>query len=154
MNGSHIAIPTILKVGKGTLKDIGSYIKDSRIENAVVYFGNGLVDMFGDTVLQSFQKENINVLEYKELDSIKIEDIIDLAFSIDSKAQIIVGIGGGKVIDAAKYAAYLRKLPFISVPTSHPVTAFPVPVRHYLLREEELLCRQNLHMELLQTLML
>ena len=74
--------------------------------------------MFGDTVLQSFQKENINVLEYKELDSIKIEDIIDLAFSIDSKAQIIVGIGGGKVIDAAKYAAYLRKLPFISVPTS------------------------------------
>ena len=76
MNGSHIAIPTILKVGKGTLKDIGSYIKDSRIENAVVYFGNGLVDMFGDTVLQSFQKENINVLEYKELDSIKIEDII------------------------------------------------------------------------------
>lgn len=118
MNGSHIAIPTILKVGKGTLKDIGSYIKDSRIENAVVYFGNGLVDMLGDTVLQSFQKENINVLEYKELDSIKIEDIIDLAFSIDSKAQIIVGIGGGKVIDAAKYAAYLRKLPFISVPTS------------------------------------
>ena len=69
MNGSHIAIPTILKVGKGTLKDIGSYIKDSRIENAVVYFGNGLVDMFGDTVLQSFQKENINVLEYKELDA-------------------------------------------------------------------------------------
>jgi glycerol-1-phosphate dehydrogenase [NAD(P)+] len=118
MNGSHIAIPTILKVGKGTLKDIGSYIKVSRIENAVVYFGNGLVNMFGDTVLQSFQKENINVLEYKELDSIKIEDIIDLAFSIDSKAQIIVGIGGGKVIDAAKYAAYLRKLPFISVPTS------------------------------------
>ena len=56
MNGSHIAIPTILKVGKGTLKDIGSYIKDSRIENAVVYFGTGLVDMVGDTVLQSFQK--------------------------------------------------------------------------------------------------
>ena len=54
MNGSHIAIPTILKVGKGTLKDIGSYIKDSRIENAVVYFGNGLIDLFGDTVLQSF----------------------------------------------------------------------------------------------------
>lgn len=57
MNGSHIAIPTILKVGKGTLKDIGSYIKDSRIENAVVYFGNGLVDMLGDTVLQSFRRK-------------------------------------------------------------------------------------------------
>ena len=58
-------------------------------------------------------------MEYKELDSIKIEDIIDLAFSIDSKAQIIVGIGGGKVIDAAKYAALFKQnYLFISVPTS------------------------------------
>lgn len=118
MNGSHIAIPTILKVGKGTLNNIGTYVKDSRVENVVVYFGNGLIDMFGTTVLDSFEKENIKILEYKELDSIIIEDIIELAFGIDAKAQMIVGIGGGKVIDAAKYAAYLRKMPFISVPTS------------------------------------
>ena len=44
--------------------------------------------------------------------------MIGIAFDIDSKAQVVVGIGGGKVIDGAKYAAYLRKLPFISVPTS------------------------------------
>lgn len=75
-----LPFPRFLRWEKGTLKDVGSYIKDSRIENAVVYFGNGLIDLFGDTVLQSFQKENINVLEYKELDSIKIENIIDLAF--------------------------------------------------------------------------
>lgn len=118
MNGSHIAIPTILKVGKGTLKNIGSYLKESPIENAVIYFGNGLIDLFGKDVMDSFEKENIKVLDYRELDSIKIEDIITLAFSIDAKSQVIVGIGGGKVIDAAKYAAYLRKLPFISVPTS------------------------------------
>ncbi len=118
MSGSHIAIPTILKVGKGTLNNIGTYVKDSGAENVVVYLGNGLIEMFGKTVLKSFEKENIKVLEYKELDSIVIEDIIELAFGIDTKAQMIVGIGGGKVIDAAKYAAYLRKLPFISVPTS------------------------------------
>ena len=57
-------------------------------------------------------------MEYRELDSTNIEDIIKLAFDIDAKAQVIVGIGGGKVIDVAKYAAYLRKLPFISIPTS------------------------------------
>lgn len=90
----------------------------SGMENAVIYFGNGLIDLFGANVLKSLENENVRVLECKELDSIKIEDIIELAFSIDSKAQVIVGIGGGKVIDAAKYAAYLRKLPFISVPTS------------------------------------
>ena len=118
MAGSHIAIPSILKVGKGTLNNLGKYLKNSDMKNAVIYFGNGLIELFGDGVMQSLKDEGITVVEYRELDSIRIEDIIDLAFSIDVKAQVIVGIGGGKVIDAAKYAAYLRKLPFISVPTS------------------------------------
>lgn len=118
MGASHIAIPTILKVGKGTLNQLGAYISQSGMKNAVIYFGNGLIDMFGSNVLKSLSDAEVKVLEYRELDSIKIEDIIQLAFSIDAKAQVIVGIGGGKVIDAAKYAAYLRKLPFISVPTS------------------------------------
>lgn len=118
MAGSHIAIPTILKIGKGTLKDVGKYIKSSGMANAVIYFGNGLIDMFGSEVMESLNHEGIKVREYRELDSTDIDDIIDLAFEIDSKAQVIVGIGGGKVIDVAKYAAYLRKLPFISIPTS------------------------------------
>lgn len=118
MAGSHIAIPTILKIGKGTLKDVGKYIKSSGMENAVIYFGNGLIDMFGSEVMESLNHEGIKVREYRELDSTDIDDIIDLAFEIDSKTQVIVGIGGGKVIDVAKYAAYLRKLPFISIPTS------------------------------------
>lgn len=118
MGSTHIAIPTILKVGKGTLKNIGSYIKAGGMENAVIYFGNELIDMFGYEVMESLKQEGITLLEYRELDSTRIEDIIELAFSINAKAQVIVGIGGGKVIDVAKYAAYLRKLPFISVPTS------------------------------------
>lgn len=118
MGGSHIAIPTILKVGKGALKEIGSCIRAGGMERAVIYFGNGLVDMFGWGVMDSMKESGITVMEYREVDSIRIEDIVEMAFSMDSKTQVIVGIGGGKVIDAAKYAAYLRKLPFVSVPTS------------------------------------
>ena len=118
MGGSHIAIPTILKVGKGTLENLGTYIKSSGMSNAVIYFGNDLIDMFGETVMKSLKDAGVNVLGYREMDSIKIEELIGIAFDIDAKAQVVVGIGGGKVIDGAKYAAYLRKLPFISVPTS------------------------------------
>ena len=118
MGGSHISIPTILKIGSGALENIGEYLKSNDIDNAVVYFGNGLIDMFGSKVLNSFEKAGVKVMEYCELDSTRIEDIIELAFNIDANAQSVIGIGGGKVIDVAKYAAYLRKLPFISVPTS------------------------------------
>ncbi len=118
MAGSHIAIPTILKVGKGTMKNLGTYLKDNEFQNAVIYFGNGLIDMFGKDIIKNLEKSGINILDYMELDTVDINDIINLAFDIDSKAQVILGIGGGKVIDTAKYAAYLRKLPFISIPTS------------------------------------
>ena len=118
MAGSHIAIPTILKVGKGTMENLGTYLKDNGFDNAVIYFGNGLIDMFGKDIIKNLEKSGINLLDYMELDTVDINDIINLAFDIDSKAQVILGIGGGKVIDTAKYAAYLRKLPFISIPTS------------------------------------
>lgn len=118
MNNSQIAIPSLLKVGKGALKNLGNYIRADGMAKAVIYFGNSLIDMFGNDVMHSLKESGVSVLEYRELDSIKIEDIVELAFSMDSKTQVVVGLGGGKVIDAAKYAAFLRKLPFISVPTS------------------------------------
>ena len=124
MNNQHIAIPSVLKVGKGTLTELGSCIREGGMDKAVIYFGNGLIDLFGTQVMDSLKNAEVSVLEYRELDSIHIEDLVELAFSIDNKAQVIVGIGGGKVIDGAKYAAYLRKLPFISVPTSSSSDGF------------------------------
>lgn len=118
MANQHIAIPVILKVGKGTLAKMGTYLKENELKNVVIYFGNGLIDMFGCTVMESMKQAGITVCEYREIDTTKIEDLIELAFAIDNKVQAVIGIGGGKVIDAAKYAAFLRKLSFISVPTS------------------------------------
>jgi len=115
---SQIAIPTILKVGKGAMDNLGLYLKENGLENAVIYFGNGLIDLFGKGIIENIEKAGIKIIDYMELDTVDISDIIKLAFDIDSDAQVILGIGGGKVIDTAKYAAYLRKLPFISIPTS------------------------------------
>lgn len=117
-NTNYIAIPSLLKVEKGALEKIGSYLENCGFEKVVIFFGNGLVEMFGTTVMQSLRKHHIEVLEYQELDTVRLEDITSLAFSLPNKTQAIIGLGGGKVIDAAKYSGFLRKLPFISVPTS------------------------------------
>lgn len=118
MTDNEISIPYILKIGEGALSRIGGYLKTSGLEHVVLYFGNGLTEMFGGRVLDSCNDAGIDVLLHKELDSVDINDIIEHAFSLPVKTQAIVGIGGGKVIDFAKYAAFLKKLPFISVPTS------------------------------------
>ena len=124
MNNMHIAIPSILKVDEGTLNHIGEYISAGNIKHVVLFFGNDLIEMFGDRVKKSLEENEIEILDCRELDTTNIDDIITLAFDMDMKTQAVVGIGGGKVIDVAKYVAYLRKISFISVPTSSSSDGF------------------------------
>lgn len=121
---SSISIPALLKVGKGALKNIGTYMRETGLDQVVIFFGNGLIELFGTDVMKSLKNENIHVLEYQELDSVDIDDIIKLAFSMPNKTKAVISIGGGKVIDAGKYVAFLKNLPFISVPTSSSTDGF------------------------------
>lgn len=114
----YIAIPSVLKVEAGVLDHIGECLRDADLKKVVIFFGNGLIDMFGSRVMESLKNAEVEVLEYQELDTVKLEDLTTLAFSMPNKTQAVIGIGGGKVIDAAKYCGFLQKLPFISVPTS------------------------------------
>jgi glycerol-1-phosphate dehydrogenase [NAD(P)+] len=74
--------------------------------------------------MESLKASDIEVLEYSEIDSVDINDIIKMTFAIPNKTRAVIAIGGGKVIDAGKYAAFLKKLPFISVPTSSSSDGF------------------------------
>ena len=118
MAGKHISIPALLKIGAGALDNLGIYLKELQLQKVVVLFGNGLVEMFGSTVMEALQQEDIDILEYQELDTVRLEDLTSLAFSMPAKTQAVIGIGGGKVIDGAKYCGFLLNLPFISIPTS------------------------------------
>lgn len=124
VTGKSIAIPAILKVGRGALDNIGGYLKEENFKNAVIYFGSGLIELFGMKVMDSLKEAGIEVLEYREIDTVCIDDIVEMAFTLPNKVQTIISIGGGKVIDAGKYAAFLRNLPFISVPTSSSSDGF------------------------------
>lgn len=124
ISSSQIAIPTLLKIEAGALEKIGSYLQRNNIGKVVLYFGNGLIDMFGERVLSSLHDADVEVLEYCELDTVNIDDIIRIAFALPNSAQAVIGLGGGKVIDAAKYMGFLRNLPFISVPTSSSSDGF------------------------------
>lgn len=149
--GKGISIPSILKVGKGALTKIGSYLKNEGIEQAVIFFGNGLIDMFGTDVMNSLKQEDIKVLEYSELDTVDIDEIITLAFAMPNKTQAVISIGGGKVIDAGKYAAFLRNLPLSVCRLPVRVMDFPVRVHPFLSTESALRFRHGLLTALLWT---
>ena len=119
-----ISIPVILKIGNGALDLIGPCLREEGLTEVVLFFGNGLIDLFGRKVMESLKNAGVTALEYQELDSVAMEELVTLAFSIPNKAKAVVAIGGGKVIDGGKYAAFLRGIPFISVPTSSSSDGF------------------------------
>lgn len=123
-NSSQIAIPSIVKIGNGVLDELGQDLFDKGIKHVVIFLGNGLIDMFFERVMASCEKAGVEILSYQELDDVHIETMTTLAFSISNKTQAVIGIGGGKVIDSAKYMGFLRKVPFISIPTSSSSDGF------------------------------
>lgn len=120
MKGSthRIAIPSILEVGKGNIEYIGSIIQKSMFNKVAIYFGEGIYELFGKHIEKSILSVGIEISSIGEVTNIDFSDIGIRAFEIPKDVEILIGVGGGKAIDAVKYMAFLRKLPFISIPTS------------------------------------
>ena len=90
MNVQHsIHIPSFLKVYDNALDDLVSILQNQGINRVVLYFGNDLIEMFGSKVMNSLKDAQVDVLEYKEIDTIALNDITQMAFSISPKAQAV-----------------------------------------------------------------
>jgi glycerol-1-phosphate dehydrogenase [NAD(P)+] len=115
----RIDIPAIMEVNSSILENVGSYVERAGISRVIVLFGEGIRELFGEKIISSIKnKTTLSLLETYDFDDITIEKLIPHAFSIPSKADAVIGVGGGKVLDTAKYIAFLNNLPFISIPTS------------------------------------
>lgn len=100
------------------LSETGEILKRAGISNIVLVFGEGIKSLFGEKIIQSLNQNSVYVLDIIENDDIDIENVIRIAFRISAKAEAVIGIGGGKAIDTAKYIAFLNNIQFISIPTS------------------------------------
>ncbi len=115
---SRISIPTILDVGNGNIENIGALIAKNALNNVIVCFGSGIFSLFGEAIVRSLKKSGIQILQIYEQDDNQIENLTTFAFAIPAHTQGVIGVGGGKVLDMAKYVAFLNSIPFISIPTS------------------------------------
>ncbi|MCE5285794.1 MAG: iron-containing alcohol dehydrogenase family protein [Pelosinus sp.] len=118
LTAHRISIPTILEVGKGNFGNIGKLLAKHALKKIVLFYGTGIYELFGDKISSSLASSGIIVLKKYEQDNNEVCSITRLAFSLPNDTEVIVGVGGGKVLDIAKYAAFLKNLPFISLPTS------------------------------------
>jgi glycerol-1-phosphate dehydrogenase [NAD(P)+] len=114
---TQIAIPTLVRIKRKALERLGVYARRNNFERVMVLVSQGLVPEITTTVRAAFSGENVTVADEREIASSTLEQAQEIFQNI-AKVDAIIGLGGGKALDVAKYVAFLSRLPYISVPTS------------------------------------
>lgn len=134
MREASIALPAILDVDHGALERIGGALGKDGFRRVVLIFGSGIETLVAQPIQDSLRKHGIEVVECRVLEDTAIESIVDFAFALPSGVDALVGAGGGRALDYAKYVSFLRKFPFISVPTSPSNDGFASPMSSLTVR--------------------
>jgi len=122
-------LPREVIVGKGTLTRITEVAKRLNLSgSALIVAGPKSCEVAGKQVRDLLQQTGMNVdaLLVKTATS---QDILKVEERIQEwKPRVLIGVGGGTKIDAAKLSASRQGIPFISVPTtlSHDGIASPL----------------------------
>lgn len=103
--------------GPGIFNELGNYVSNYG-EKALVLISNGGLRRNGDLIEESFQTANVGLL-FEQFNGECTTNEIDRIKQIaqENNIEAIVGVGGGKIFDTAKAAAYYLDLPVIICPT-------------------------------------
>jgi glycerol-1-phosphate dehydrogenase [NAD(P)+] len=112
------AIPTLVRVKPGALDRMGIYAERNEFGRVILYFSQDLDHGLMARLIASFRSRNIQILQQTPVESIGFETTTELFRQSPRNADAIIGFGGGKALDVAKYVAFLSRLPYLSMPTS------------------------------------
>ena len=114
-----MVFPRDVRVGHGVLEELGDVLRALDVaERALVVTGGRTRRLAGDRAVGVLQKAGHQVAVV-EVAGATLQDVA-LAEAEGRRAgpQVVVGVGGGSVIDVAKLAAYRLGVPYVSVPTN------------------------------------
>lgn len=115
---TRVAIPTLVRIKPGALARTGIYLRRFDFKSIMVFQSLGLPNSITNTLRGALNDTKIDVVGFCDVGGNEFEQAIDHFQKLLGSPTAILGIGGGKALDMAKYVAFLAKLPFFSIPTS------------------------------------
>jgi glycerol-1-phosphate dehydrogenase [NAD(P)+] len=124
---------------------MGIYVERHAFTRVKLFFSQDFDEQLVARLTRSLQLRNIQILQKTTVESISFEKVTEFFRQSSASADAIIGFGGGKALDVAKYPAFLFQLPYLSVPTSLSNDGFCSPQSSPLSATAAALCRRPCH---------
>jgi len=124
---TQIGVPSLVRIKPGALRKVGAYVARMQVSHAVLLVSDGLPDPIVDTFHASLTRAEIRLSQTVALAEASYEVATRLVPTLPTPCHAIVGLGGGRALDVAKYVAHLAKLSYLAVPTSLSNDGFASP---------------------------
>ena len=143
--GRQIRIPTLVRIKRGALGRLGLYLRRTSCEissqtgsgagrgaggglggqtgsrtsgGAVLVLTSPLPEPIAHKARSAISDAGVAIVDWIQIDNNEFEEAVRIFGRLPKKVGSIIGIGGGKALDTAKYVAFLAGKPYIAVPTS------------------------------------
>jgi glycerol-1-phosphate dehydrogenase [NAD(P)+] len=115
---TQIAIPTLVRVKDGALDRLGTYLTRGNHRKVAVLASEGLHAPLLERVSRALKDHAIDVVAWLEVSDTDIGLATRWFADLFGRVDAVVGLGGGKALDVAKYVSFLGRLTYYAVPTS------------------------------------
>ena len=107
-----------IQIGLGKINLVEKTLEENGSFNKILYVADPYVDSIYGNVVRK-QIEAVGRLKEEKCDYNSIAYSMNIAERcIATDIDCIVGLGGGRTLDVCKYAAYISKIPYLSIPTT------------------------------------
>jgi glycerol-1-phosphate dehydrogenase [NAD(P)+] len=118
MKNTHINLPSLVRMKPGALERLGLYLARSSLTSVALFHSDGLLPSILNVARQSLRDHDISSALFHEVTEASLEQAVCLLGTVPMSCKALIGVGGGKALDVAKYTASLAGLPYFAVPTS------------------------------------
>ncbi len=113
-----IAIPGLVRIKSGALEKLGIYCSRCGFRTVAVVTSSDIPAGITESVGKSLATADVQATEWISCVEASLERAQSIFVSMPGNVSAIIGLGGGRALDVAKYVAFLARLPYIAVPTS------------------------------------
>ena len=118
MQTRQVFLPTLVRVKPGALDRVGLYAQRQGFARVVVLHSADLLGPLMERLHTSLATAGITVVKTLPVQDASFEVATAIFSGLPAGTDALLGFGGGKALDVAKYAAFLARLPYVAVPTS------------------------------------